>query len=351
MKVLGDRLDALATAAVGDFHPPPPGDIEAKGRRRRVRRRILAATSSLSAIAVVVAIAVAISQTNSTVRVTTSLPPVPDSTSAPPLLAIASASAHAASAVTGPPEALGEVVGTTTSAAQALLNTSTSPLAGLGQGTVPGRSPTTTPGTVANVAAWWVIITRHHVCPPGCANFAELATDYVSVLLRASDLRVLQVRSLGSENPNLALVGPVYPLVLPGQALPSRQPSVAATVVPAATVEAADLKGEGCAIPAHLSGLRDDLPAGSGPTRCTSVAVRLYPNWAALSDSVPGVVEPGLAFSQPSRPIYYVTTWGRLRFSFKGLQPRPAYVDHDNGIYDAVTGEGEGGGTAGEPLP
>lgn len=350
MTGLGDRLDALVSAAVGDVEPKPLQELMATARRRRARRRTVAVTASLGAVAAVVA-ALAIG-TGPTVQVMTSPAPVTAPAGVPPLADIASLSATAAATVPGPPAALGEVVATTTLAARTLLDATTPLNAPLGKGDIPKAAPTTAASqAVPDVAVWWALITRHHACPPGCADAAMPPTDYVAVVLRASDLRVLQVRPLGSEGRDLALAGPVYPLVLPGQALPAGQPAVTATVVPAATIEAIAMKDQGCVPLATQSGLRDSLPPDPGPVRCTSVTVRLYPNWDAINSTIPGVVEPGLAFSQPSRPIYYVTVWGQLQFAHTGLGKAPKYVDHINGIYDATTGQGEGGGTAGEPLP
>ena len=353
MTELRERLDALMSAAVGDLVVPSPDRVIAQGRKRRGRRRVLAATASLAAITAV-AITVAAWPTGSGIRVTTSPAPVTAPPGTPPLSIIASKSASALTAVAGPPAQLGEVVGTTLSAAEALLDAPTNENRGLLKGGASTAPLSTAVGSgPGNVAVWWVLLARYHACPPGCANAAVPAMQFESVLLSASDLRVLQIRNLGSTERNLSLVGPVFPLVLPGQALPSAQPKVPEKVVPAATIEATDIKSEGCTLAAHFSGLRDSLTPGAGSTRCTSITIRLYPNWASLADSVPGVVEPGLAFSQPSRPIYYVTTWGQFPFSFlfRGAGQGPAYVDHMNNIYDAETGQGEGGGTAGQPLP
>jgi hypothetical protein len=71
--------------------------------------------------------------------------------------------------------------------------------------------------------------------------------------------------------------------------------------------------------------------------------VQLYPTAPRSARPHRGVVEPGLALFQPSRPQYYVTVRGQpplVSAGARSLGPEaPAHVDHDHGIYDAATGQ------------
>lgn len=52
------------------------------------------------------------------------------------------------------------------------------------------------------------------------------------------------------------------------------------------------------------------------------------------------------------REVYLVSVHGHIGFCPRALNVDcPVYAEHSNGIYDATTGEGMGGGTAGTPLP
>ncbi|MGH3599656.1 MAG: hypothetical protein ACRDQH_05155, partial [Pseudonocardiaceae bacterium] len=125
--------------------------------------------------------------------------------------------------------------------------------------------------------------------------------------------------------------------------------------VSAISIEEADLTSLRCPLPAHLTGTRDLLPAtpaadvAHAAPQCASVTVKFFPTFTAAAAAQPGLVQPGGI--NPDSEIYLVTVHGALPFLGSCICVRPAIVAWDNGLYDATTGTGLGGGTAGTPLP
>lgn len=116
-------------------------------------------------------------------------------------------------------------------------------------------------------------------------------------------------------------------------------------VAPSA-VEANALLSSGCPVPAQLTGSRDEL---SGKGGCTSVSVKLLVSPIRASEQLAGLVQPG--WITTTSAIYFVTVHGTLHFSPMCPCPVPITVSHLNFVYDAKSGQGLGGGTAGTPLP
>jgi hypothetical protein len=80
--------------------------------------------------------------------------------------------------------------------------------------------------------------------------------------------------------------------------------------------------------------------------RCDRVVVRFYQQ---ERDALTELGPLGWVVQPDDRAIYAVSTYGHIGFCPHGPGPCPVYADHINSLYDATTGDGLGGGTAGQP--